>query len=64
MAKVKIEEVVDVLDSEFKKALDDTMARFAPNAVYNREELFKHFLNRVYHHCSGWETVPDSCVRS
>jgi hypothetical protein len=64
MAEIKIEDVVYHLDSEFKKALDDTMAKFAPNVEYGRNELFKFFLKRVYHHCSVWERVPDDCVRS
>jgi hypothetical protein len=64
MAKVKIGDVVYKLDSEFKKALDDTMVQFAPNVTYSRDELFKYFLKRVYHHCSVWESVPDSCVKT
>ncbi|SRR5579871_1274751 len=59
MAKIKIESVVDHLDHEFKKALDDTMARFAAGIDYNRDALFKYFLQRVYQHCSVWEDVPD-----
>ncbi len=62
--KVKIEDVVYHLDSEFKKALDDTMATFAPEMSYDRNELFKFFLKRVYHHCSVWEDVPEKCVKS
>ena len=64
MAQVKIEDVVYHLDGEFKKALADTMARFAPNAAYSRDELFKLFLKRVYNHCSVWEDVPDKSVKS
>ena len=63
MAQIKIEDVVDKLDSEFKKALDDTMEQFAPSVSYNRNDLFKYFLKRVYHHCSIWENVPDGCVK-
>ena len=62
MAKVKIEDVVYHLDSEFKKALDDTMAAFAPNIAYSRDELFKFFLSRVYKHCSTWENIPDKYI--
>lgn len=62
MARVRIEAVVDHLDSEFRKALDDTMRQYAPNVRYNSSDLFKFFLRRVYQHCSSWETVPDSCV--
>jgi hypothetical protein len=62
MAKVKIEDVVYHLDAEFKRALDDTMAQFAPNVRYDRDELFRFFLGRVYSHCGVWENVPDNCV--
>lgn len=64
MPKVKIEDVVYHLDGEFKRALDDTMKKFAPAVRYDRNEFFKFFLARVYHHCSAWEDVPDSCVQS
>ena len=64
MPKVKIEDVVYHLDSEFKKALDDTMKKFAPGAAYNRNDLFNFFLKRVYQHCSAWENVPDSCIQN
>ena len=63
MAQVKIEDVVDSLDSEFKRALEDTMKNFAPDAHASRDEVFRFFLKRVYQHCSVWETVPDNCVK-
>jgi hypothetical protein len=63
MAEVKIEDLVYSLDGEFKKALDDTMAKFAGHVSYDRDQLFKFFLQRVYHHCSVWERVPDNCVK-
>lgn len=64
MASLKVEDAVYHLDREFKKALDDTMERFAPRVSYNRDELFRFFLQRVYQHCSVWEEIPDSCVRA
>ena len=64
MAQVKIEDVLYHLDSEFKKALEDVMEEFAPDVRFDRNDLYKHFLKRVYHHCSVWETVPDACVKS
>jgi hypothetical protein len=63
MAHIKIDDLVDHLDSEFKKALDDTMRHFAPEAQYDRTRLFKFFLTRVYHHCSVWENIPDKLVK-
>jgi hypothetical protein len=64
MAQVKIEDVIYQLDSEFKKALDDTMQQFAPGVAYDRSELFRFFLRRVYQHCSVWETVPKNSVKA
>jgi len=63
MAEVKIEDVVYHLDSEFKKALADTMQKFAPNVQVNIGSAFHYFQQRVYRHCGVWEKVPDSCVR-
>jgi hypothetical protein len=63
MAEVQIEEVVDHLDSEFKKALDDIMNEYAPGIQYDRNELFRLFKRRMYNHCSVWESIPDQYVR-
>ncbi len=64
MAEVKIEDVVDYLDAEFKKALDDTMLTFAPGVKYDRNKLFNFFVKRIFKHCALWEAVPDSVVRA
>jgi hypothetical protein len=60
MAEVKIDDVVYHLDSEFKKALADTMERFAPGVRLDFTSAFKYFRGRVYKHCSVWEKVPDA----
>ena len=64
MASVKIEDIVDHLESYFKKALDDTMREFAPRVSYDSDQLFKFFLKRVYTHCSVWEKVPDKAIKA
>jgi hypothetical protein len=64
MARIKADEVVYHLSSEFTKALDDTMAQFAPQVQYNRHELFRFFNKAVYKHCSVWEDVPDSAIET
>jgi hypothetical protein len=64
MAQIKAEGVVDHLDTEFKKALEDTFSEFAPNVSIDRSQVFRFFLKRVYHHCSVWETVPDAIVKN
>ena len=62
MAKIKIEDVVEHLDTEFKRALEDTFKNLAPNVHFERNSAFRFFVRRVYHHCSVWENVPDSIV--
>jgi hypothetical protein len=62
MSKVKIEDVVYHLSSDFKKALEDTFQEFAPNASIDRNEVFRFFLRRVYKHCRVWEEVPATSV--
>jgi hypothetical protein len=64
MAEVKIEDVVDHLESYFTKALIDTMNKFCPGAMFDNKALFKFFLRRIYDHCSVWEKVPDKCVKA
>ena len=63
MAEVKIDDVLYHLDSEFKRALADTMEKFAPNVQVDIRTAFRYFRRHVYGHCSVWEKVPDSCVR-
>jgi hypothetical protein len=63
MASLKVEDAIYHLDREFKRSLDDTMQQFAPGSSFRSDELFRFFLKRIYHHCSIWEDIPDSCVR-
>ena len=44
MSEVKIEDVVYSLDSEFKKALDDTMAAFAGQVFLRSRSAFQILL--------------------
>lgn len=64
MAKVKIEDVVDHLSHEMKKALEDAVNQTVPNAHFDRNALFKAFKKAVYRRCSVWENVPDMYVQS
>ena len=64
MARVKPDEVVYALSSEFTKALNDTMKKFAPGVEYSQGALFNFFKDAVYRHCSSWESVPDGCVEA
>ena len=62
MAKVKIEEVIDHLSSEMKRALEQAVNNSIPGVQFDRNILFREFKKGVYRKCSVWEKVPDQYV--
>lgn len=64
MAKVKIEDIVDHLRPEIKRALTDTLEEHFPHQDFNVEDVFRTFKRKVYNKCSIWENVPDRYVKT
>ena len=62
MARVKIEEIIEQLDSDLRKALRDAVRRVIPNVDFDERRLFREFVRAVGRKCSTWETVNDSFV--
>lgn len=62
MAKIKIEDVVDHLDSEFRKALEATIQQHFPDSSFDSREVFRTFKKMVYRKCNVWEDIPDNLV--
>lgn len=62
MARVKIEEIIDYLDTDIKNALSEAVSQVIPEAEYDRDELFREFKRSVDRKCNTWEDVPDDCV--
>lgn len=63
MAQIKIEDVIDHLGHELKRALEDAVASEVRGAQFNRDDLFRAFKRAVYRKCSTWENVPDHLVK-
>ena len=63
MAQIKIEEVVDHLSYEMKRALAEAVERTIPDAKFSSKTLFRNFLRSVNRKCSTWERVPDQYVK-
>lgn len=63
MAQIKIEDVIDHLSAEMKRALEEAVNSQIPGAQFDRNSLFKAFRKAVYKKCSVWETIPDSLVK-
>jgi hypothetical protein len=62
MAQVNIEQIVDQLSSEIRKALAATIREHAPDCAVNDHAVFRTFRRQVGRKCSTWETVPDQFV--
>jgi hypothetical protein len=52
MAQIKIEEVVEHLSYEMKRALEEAVLATVEDAEFNREALFRNFVRAVGHKCS------------
>jgi len=62
MARVKIEDVVDHLSLEMRRALERAVDEVIPDAEYDSRELFRAFRRAVAAKCNTWESVPDDYV--
>jgi len=62
LAQIKIEKVMDKLDSEIRRALEDTFKEFAADVECDPYEVFRFFRRRVATKCRTWETIPDTAV--
>ena len=63
MASVQMEEIVDHLSTEVRRALEDAIQQVAPNARIDSYELFRAFRRAIGRKCSTWEQVPDHYVQ-
>jgi hypothetical protein len=64
MARVKIEEIVDHLSTEMRKALSIAVNNSIPDADFDERQLFRDFRRAVGRKCSTWERVPDHYVEN
>lgn len=64
MAKIQIENVVDHLSSEMRRALQDAVSEVLPGADFDAYELFRAFRRAVGRKCNTWESVPDRYVNN
>jgi hypothetical protein len=62
MARVKIEEIIDHLSSDMRRALEDAVSSVAPQSQIDSHQLYREFLRGVRRRCGTWERVPDRYV--
>lgn len=63
MAQVKIEEIVDHLSSEMRRALEEAVREVDSKAKIDGYALFRAFRRAVGRKCNTWEQVPDRYVQ-
>lgn len=63
MAQVQIEEIIDHLSGEIRRALEAAVEDVDSDIEIDSHDLFRAFKRAVGRKCSTWETVPDSYVR-
>jgi len=64
MARVKIEEIIDHLESDIKKALKQSVEKILPNVHIDSSALFREFKRSVGRKCNTWESVPDCFIEN
>ena len=62
MARIKIERVLEHLDSDIIRALEETLKTHFPNVRFDEREVYRTFLRAVDRKCSTWERIPDHFV--
>lgn len=62
MARVKIQSIIEHLDYDMKRALENAVENVLPNANIDRSELYREFRRAVGRKCSTWVDVSDQDV--
>lgn len=62
MARIKVEEVLDHLDHDLRRALEATLKEHFPNQIFDARAIFRTFKRQAYRKCNIWENVPDQYV--
>jgi len=63
MARVDVEEIVDHLSSEFKRALKRTIQKELEVEDPNINRIYRQFKREISRTCNCPEYVPDRCVK-
>ena len=62
MARIKIEDVIEHLSVEMRRALQRAVQEAIPEVECDSHKLFRAFRRAVRARCNTWEEVPDTYV--
>jgi len=63
MARVNIENIIDHLKTEIRKALKEAVENEISDADFDPNQLFREFQRAVRRKCNTWERVPSNSVK-
>jgi hypothetical protein len=63
VAEIKIESILESLDYEMKRALEDVASTLQRDAEFDRDGLFREFRRAIGRKCSTWVRVKDQDVK-
>ncbi|MGC2062007.1 MAG: hypothetical protein WA610_03450 [Thermodesulfovibrionales bacterium] len=64
MTRINIEEVVDHLDIQMRKAMEDAVYSTVPDAAFDGHSLFREFKRAVGSECGTWVEIPDTLIEN
>ena len=64
MAQIKIESVIEHLDTEIRNALEATIKEHFPNQSFDKRQVFRTFKRMVSRKCKDWEDIPDEFIET
>ena len=62
MARIKLEDIISHLGVEIKAAFTNTIRKEFPDLEFDKNKLFKDFVNNIGKEAKKWEFVPDDAV--
>ncbi len=63
MAQIVVDDIVDHLSSEFKKALRRTLEKEMIGENNDINQIYRIFLKEIRRACNSTERVPDNYIR-
>ena len=62
MVKINIQSIMEGLDHDMKRALEEAVEEVYPDLYVDKDKLYKAFRRAIRRKFSTWVNVPKGCV--